>query len=291
MGYTDDEILRALNDAISSAPSELADSAAFDKPVMFICGAPRSGTTLLYQLLAYVGDVGYVNNLIARFYANPPLGAWLSEQAQIDRVFLPKSVYGRTFGASSPHEFGRFWLDAFGLDAIGEPDDDPPAATIVDAARRIARLGAVFNRPMVFKSFDYLWFIDELAATLPSTKWIHIVRERESNIGSLTTLYETRATDGVAPAWTSATLRATRARHADAPLPVRVAAQIDDLNTHIATCLERRPTADRITVQLTDLTSDPAAVTAAVFDHLGVAYDRTRLQTAANILGGGDDRS
>ncbi len=289
MGHSDDEILRALNDAVGAVPSEIGDWAAFDKPVMFICGAPRSGTTLLYQLLAYVGEVGYVNNLIARFYANPPLGAWLSEQAQIDRVFLPKSVYGRTFGASSPHEFGRFWLDAFGLHAIGQPDSAPEPETIASAAAKIARLGAVFNRPMVFKSFDYLWFIDELAATLPSTKWIHIVRERESNIGSLTTLYENRVTDGVAPTWTSATLRATREAHAHDPLPVRVAAQIDDLNAHIAAAVERRPTADRITVQLADLTADPAGVTAAVFDHLGVDYDRRRLHEAAHILGRGED--
>jgi hypothetical protein len=52
MGYSDDEILRALNDAVATVPSELADATAFAKPVMFICGAPRSGTTLLYQLLA-----------------------------------------------------------------------------------------------------------------------------------------------------------------------------------------------------------------------------------------------
>ena len=288
MGYSDDEILRALNDAVATVPSELADATAFAKPVMFICGAPRSGTTLLYQLLAYVGEVGYVNNLIARFYANPPLGAWLSEQAQIDRVFLPKSVYGRTFGASSPHEFGRFWLDAFGLQAIGQPDVPPPPATIVAGAERIRGLGAVFNRPMVFKSFDYLWFIDELAATLPSSKWIHIVRERESNIGSLTTLYENRSVDGVAPIWTSATLRETRDRHGDDPLPARVAAQIDDLNAHIAGCLERRPPADRITVHLADVTSDPAGVTAAVFEHLGVDYDRRRLHDAAQVLGSGE---
>ncbi len=241
MRYSDDEILCALNDAVAGVPSDLGGTDTFDKPVMFICGAPRSGTTLLYQLLAYVGEVGYVNNLVARFYANPPLGAWLSEQAQIDRVFLPKSVYGRTFGASAPHEFGRFWLDAFGLDAIGEPDVAPSQAQIVEGAARIAALGAVFDRPMVFKSFDYLWFIDELAAALPATKWIHIVRERESNIRSLTTLYETRATDGHAPDWTSATLRSTRERHGDAPLAHRVAAQIDDLNVHIAARLAVRP--------------------------------------------------
>jgi hypothetical protein len=141
---------------------------------------------------------------------------------------------------------------------------------------------------MVVKSFDYLWFIDELAATLPSSKWIHIVRERESNIGSLTTLYENRSVDGVAPIWTSATLRETRDRHGDDPLPARVAAQIDDLNAHIADCLERRPPADRITVHLADLTSDPAGVTAAVFEHLGVDYDRRRLRDAAQVLGSGE---
>lgn len=281
---SDDQILDALNDAVSALPVAIGDSQAYTKPVVFICGAPRSGTTLLYQLLAYVGDVGYVNNLMARFYANPPLGAWLSEQAQIDRVFLPKSVYGRTFGASSPHEFGRFWLGAFGLDQIGEPESPVDPARITQAADDIRQIGAVFDRPLVFKSFDYLWFIDELAAALPATRWIHIVRERESNIASLTTLYETRAVDGVAPTWTSATLARTRARASEWPLGRRVAAQIDDLNDHLAAALAHRPADQVATVALTRLTDDPGAVIAELCDHLGIAWSAERLQTAVSIL-------
>jgi hypothetical protein len=41
-------------------------------------------------------------------------------------------------------------------------------------------------------------------------------------------------------------------------------------------------------VHLADLTSDPAGVTAAVFEHLGVDYDRRRLRDAAQVLGSGE---
>ncbi|MCB0031474.1 MAG: sulfotransferase, partial [Anaerolineales bacterium] len=42
--------------------------------LLFVVGAPRSGTTLLYQLLATRFAVSYFNNFTARFTAAPLLG-------------------------------------------------------------------------------------------------------------------------------------------------------------------------------------------------------------------------
>jgi len=49
-----------------------------DLPNIFIFGLPRSGTTLAYQLIANSLDVGYINNLMARFWLAPLSGIVLS---------------------------------------------------------------------------------------------------------------------------------------------------------------------------------------------------------------------
>ena len=39
------------------------------QPFVFVVGAPRSGTTLLTQVIAHCFDAGYICNLTARFCA------------------------------------------------------------------------------------------------------------------------------------------------------------------------------------------------------------------------------
>ena len=44
------------------------------RPIVFVLGAPRSGTTLLTQWLAASGHFGVPSNLLARFYEAPYIG-------------------------------------------------------------------------------------------------------------------------------------------------------------------------------------------------------------------------
>ena len=53
------------------AQIEVDDVGGETPPALFICGPPRSGTTIFAQAITYVADVGYINNLIARFATNP----------------------------------------------------------------------------------------------------------------------------------------------------------------------------------------------------------------------------
>ena len=49
-------------------------------PTLHVVGPPRSGTTLLMQLLAAHLEVGYINNLIAAFWRAPLYGIRLSKK-------------------------------------------------------------------------------------------------------------------------------------------------------------------------------------------------------------------
>ena len=72
-------------------------------PTLHVVGPPRSGTTLLMQLLAAHLDVGYINNLIAAFWQAPLYGIRLAKQVCSE---LPEtrfvSRYGRTEQVTDP---------------------------------------------------------------------------------------------------------------------------------------------------------------------------------------------
>ena len=57
----------------------LAITELSDKPILFIVGCPRGGTTLLYQYLSYSGLFTYPTNFLSRFYFAPVLGARLQQ--------------------------------------------------------------------------------------------------------------------------------------------------------------------------------------------------------------------
>src|SRR4051812_14091764 len=75
---------------------------------IFIYGLQRSGTTLTSQVVARATDLGYVNNLIARFWISPAHGVYLSRHLGIDRNIDFQSAHGATEGISNVHEFGYF---------------------------------------------------------------------------------------------------------------------------------------------------------------------------------------
>ena len=78
-------------------------------PFLFIFGVPRSGTTISAQILANCLDIGYINNLVARFYLAPLHGLALSNSLGIQKQFSFRSEYAATEGLADLHEFGYFW--------------------------------------------------------------------------------------------------------------------------------------------------------------------------------------
>ncbi len=88
------------------------------RPPVFIIGAPRSGTTLLYQVLANRYAFTYFTNYTAPFYRAPVIGFWLAKkllretpEQQDGDVY--RSEHGRTRGPRGPHECGEFWYRWF----------------------------------------------------------------------------------------------------------------------------------------------------------------------------------
>lgn len=271
---TPEQAFEAFNAAISAAPEGAL--AADTPPILFICGAPRSGTTFVSQCLAHGGDMGSITNLVARFATNPTLGIRLAQALDLRPTFSGQSDYGRTAGLGGLHEFGRGWLRILGLDDLMQPENTPPLPA--QAAHQIAKIARAWEKPVVLKSFAYLWFMEDLARVLPGSLWLHLKRDPAANANSLIGLYRTRAAGAQPNKWESAVCRATVTRMRGKPLEQRTLAQVEDLNEHIAGALRGLPAERRMTVQFETFMSSPRDSTKAVLRHFSLRPSAAHLK-------------
>jgi hypothetical protein len=192
---TDEQFLARLNDWLARMPvDEPVSTAAAELPLVYVVGAPRSGTTLVSQLLAKYLDVGYINNLIARFWKRPIVGIRLSEiclGADSRRTISLRSSHGVTPGLAGPHEFGYFWRHWFDLDRAATHHLTAQEAARVDgeALGRVLRhevLGG-FSRPTVFKNVICGFQAQLLSGVHPHSLFLHVTRDPLATAGSILT--------------------------------------------------------------------------------------------------------
>ena len=175
------------------------------RPVLFIAGLPRSGTTLLYQLVAAGGGFGYPSNFVARFYRRPAAGALAQALAA---PWLPRpepsfsSRAGATPGWSEPHEFGYFWEGHFPFAEHHEPGKE--ALGRLDLTLLVGLLGELeetLGLALAFKNVILSFVLDRLARDLPTARVVRIRRPYVDVALSLVAVR--RAYFGSAEAWFS----------------------------------------------------------------------------------------
>jgi len=157
-------------------------------PNIFIFGVPRSGTTLLSQVLVHCLDVGYVNNLTARFYNAPFLGAVLTKELSIEKKISFNSSFGRTPLISDPHEFGYFWSDVLGFSSsqnMAVTDSDPSKIKLDRLKEEVIALNKVWEKPCVFKNVLTGLFVKEISSVLKRSIFIYIERDLIDNAISI----------------------------------------------------------------------------------------------------------
>lgn len=141
-----------------------------DKPVIFILGSPRSGTTLTSQVLAAARLFGTVNNFVARFWRAPAFGLLLARAFGLfdDPADSFVSTRGMTAGWSEPSEFGYFWSRYFDMGQSTHllNEDQRNLFDPAGLRRTIAAMETVANRPMAFKNNTWFTFHADLLAEI-----------------------------------------------------------------------------------------------------------------------------
>ena len=161
-------------------------------PTVHIIGVPRSGSTLLTQLISNCIDVGYINNLIASFWDAPVYGIRLSQHLLCKHNETDyRSEFGRTNNITDPHEFGYFWFSILKYKTMEQKDKIHEET--IDWGRLqlvLKNITYAFNKPTMFKNFLISWHIEKMYKTLPKTCYIWIRRSPLENALSLLNLRE-----------------------------------------------------------------------------------------------------
>jgi len=233
-------------------------------PALFIVGPPRSGTTLLYQLLVQRFRTSYLSNLAATLYRTPIAAT------RLGRAILPthesdyRSTYGRVSGPMAPSEAGSVWGRWFssGLDAVrGGAADEPDAARREQMGRTIAGIEASFGVPFVSKNVYHSIRIRPLAKAFPSA--LFLVMERDRCETAVSILHARRTRSRSVDAWWSVPPREV-GQLQGASLLEQVAGQVHYIERDIAEDLDRLGFERGLAVSYHELCTDPEAVLAGI---------------------------
>lgn len=187
---SNDIYLYALNRAVQPLERRLlARQEGPHHPIVFILGVPRSGTTLLYQLIARLFAVGYISNAVARYWM-APLYASIRHRGPIaaSRAAMElSSNLGATSGPSAPHEFSyfwHFWSGFFQSDDLTERE----LATIKWGAirRELLGLSRWWRAPLVLKALTHINYnLDHAYNQIPGARFILIERDERFVVQSI----------------------------------------------------------------------------------------------------------
>jgi hypothetical protein len=152
---------------------------------VFIVAPPRSGTTLLYQLMTAHLTTCYFTNLAARMCARDgaPItvfSAVLGKLLRVNRLQGDgfKSYYGFAQGLGGPHEAHAIWDQRFPEDLHAVPPGYLSTQDCQVVYRSVAGIERVFDRPFVNKCIRHSVRIEALAKIFPRAIFIRCVRDR-----------------------------------------------------------------------------------------------------------------
>ena len=154
-------------------------------PPIFIIGAPRSGSTLLYQVLTDYYDIGYLSNLHCKFFGAP---------SYIERFLNPlkwrtpsnyTSYHGKTKGWTAPSECGEFWYRFFRRKPPYVPLEEVDNEKMLQLRKVINALVNAFDKPILFKNLYCSLRLQLIAKAIPEALFIIISRNLLDNAHSL----------------------------------------------------------------------------------------------------------
>lgn len=175
------KLVTPLDWMLSGKERRLRESASESElPLILIVGPPRSGTTLMYQVLAHNWDVSYFTNRNAMFPRSPVMAAKLFE-----RSFTPpkskkqagnyKSLYGNTAGLSGPNDGFHVWNQFFGEDRYEIPAQLPQELQ-TKMQQFFAAWLAVTQKPLLNKNNRNTVCFATLAQALPNARFVVVER-------------------------------------------------------------------------------------------------------------------
>lgn len=160
-------------------------SNSIDKVPIFIVGAPRSGSTLLYQSMVSYFDIGYFNNFHHKNYLCPSFAEYRKRSLKKNNSINYRSNYGEISGEFSPSECWDFWYRFFRKHphySEIEDIDDRNQNLMNNAVRSFIN---ITKKNLLIKNLPCATRIQPLLKVFPKAYWIIINRNPLDNALSI----------------------------------------------------------------------------------------------------------
>jgi hypothetical protein len=173
-------------------------------PMLFIVASPRTGSTLLYQLMLEVFGFFYFSNFITDHFAEyPAVGVALDLQANPRKPISFNSNYGKTVGQFGPSEASWIFRNWFG----GKHPSQTMSAKILPGKEKHMKLslnaiGGMTGRPLLTKNAWNCFRIRDLCRMFQNVRFLWL---RRDIIWSSISDLEARYHRGSREVWNSAT--------------------------------------------------------------------------------------
>lgn len=155
---------------------------------VFIVGAPRTGSTILYQSLTNAYQFAYVDNSACVWHRNLRFGLWLSQKKYGNQPHNNfRAEYGNTrmFGGCAPSECGQFWYRWLPKDKHFVDHDEVNQKMVTEIREEVLGASSYLQRSLLFKNLNAGQRLRLLHKVFPNAKIIFVRRDPRFVIRSI----------------------------------------------------------------------------------------------------------
>lgn len=173
-------------------------------PLVFLLGSPRTGSTLIYQIVVNFFGFYYFSNFVADHFPETPIVGAALERMLSPRNIVPyESAYGKTSGLWEPSEASAIFKNWFG----GGHPSQVVSATVIPKkeAHLVLTMQSIYGltrKPILVKNAWNCFRIADIARIFPNAHFVWIRRDiARSALSDLAARYKR----GGPEVWNSAT--------------------------------------------------------------------------------------
>ncbi len=155
---------------------------------IFIVGAPRTGSTILYQAITNAYKLAYIDNIACTWSHNLPLGLWISQKKYGDRPHNNfKAEHGNTrdFGGHAPSECGQFWYRWLPKDRHFIDHHEITSKMVEEIRDEVMDASTYLKRPLLFKNLNAGQRLRLIHKAFPNARIIFVRRDPRFVIRSI----------------------------------------------------------------------------------------------------------